>query len=85
MLIDYNLAIVMLPVIMMGSMIGALASITLPTLILQFLLTVLMISLAILTGLKGRQIYQKENLRLAAIKAREMRSSGEEFDEDQFH
>ena len=74
----------MLPVIMMGSMIGAMASITLPTLILQFLLTVLMISLTILTGLKGRQIFQKENLRLAAIKAREMQASGEEFDDEQY-
>lgn len=33
-LIDYDLASIMLPVVMMGSMIGALASITLPNLIL---------------------------------------------------
>lgn len=74
----------MLPVIMMGSMIGALASITLPTLLLQVLLTLLMISLTLLTGYKGRQIFQKENLRLAAIKAREMQASGEEYDEEQY-
>lgn len=74
----------MLPVIMMGSMIGALASITLPTLLLQVLLTLLMISLTLFTGYKGRQIFQKENLRLAAIKAREMQASGEEYDEEQY-
>jgi len=53
-LIDYNLVSIMLPVVMMGSMIGVLASITLPNLILQILLTILMILLTILTGLKGK-------------------------------
>ena len=33
-LIDYDLASIMLPIIMMGSMVGTLASITLPNLIL---------------------------------------------------
>ena len=84
-LIDYDLASIMLPIIMMGSMIGVLASITLPNLVLQVSLTILMIFLAILTGFKGRQIYKKENIRLAVIKAREMQSpGGEDFDEDQF-
>ncbi len=62
----------MLPIIMMGSMIGAMASITLPNLILHILLTILMISLALLTGIKGKQIFDKENIRIAAIKAHEM-------------
>ena len=53
-LIDYDLASIMLPIVMMGSMIGALASITLPNLVLQILLTLLMVSLAVLTGLKGK-------------------------------
>lgn len=70
-LIDYDLASIMLPIVMTGSMVGALASITLPNLVLQILLTIMMISLAILTYLKGRSIYQKENVRLAAIRARE--------------
>lgn len=69
---------------MMGSMIGAMASITLPNLILQILLTILMISLAILTGIKGKQIFDKENIRIAAIKAHEMHLSGEEIDEEQY-
>jgi uncharacterized membrane protein YfcA len=67
-LIDYDLASIMLPMVMMGSMIGALASITLPNLILQILLTLLMISLTALAGLKGKQIYLKENARMQAIK-----------------
>jgi uncharacterized membrane protein YfcA len=62
----------MLPIIMMGSMIGAMASITLPNLILHILLTILMISLALLTGIKGKQIFDKENIRIAAINAHEM-------------
>lgn len=56
-LIDYDLVSIMLPVVMMGSMIGALASITLPNLIMQILLTILMVLLTILAGLKGRQIF----------------------------
>jgi len=83
-LIDYDLASIMLPIVMTGSMIGALASITLPNLILQILLTILMVSLTILTGLKGRSIYQKENMRLAVIRAREMQLSGDEFDEEEY-
>jgi uncharacterized membrane protein YfcA len=71
-LIDYDLASIMLPIIMMGSMVGTLASISLPNLILQILLTLLMISLAVLTGIKGASIYQRENVRLKAIKAREL-------------
>jgi len=68
-LIDYDLASIMLPIVMMGSMIGTLGSITLPNLVLQVLLTILMVSLTILAGMKGKQIYSKENIRLAAIKA----------------
>lgn len=70
-LIDYDLASIMLPIVMTGSMIGALASITLPNLVLQILLTIMMVSLTILTGLKGKSIFQKENVRVAAIRARD--------------
>ena len=79
-MIDYDLASIMLPIIMMGSMVGTLASITLPNLVLQFLLTVLMISLSVLTGLKGAAIYQKENTRLAAMRARDL--PYDEYDEE---
>jgi uncharacterized membrane protein YfcA len=70
----------MLPIIMMGSMVGTLASITLPNLILQILLTILMISLAVLAGMKGAAIYQKENIRLAAMRARDL--PYDEYDEE---
>ena len=57
----------------------------LPNLVLQVSLTILMIFLTILTGFKGRQIYMKENIRLAVIKAIELQiPGGEDFDEDQF-
>lgn len=65
---------------MMGSMVGTLASITLPNLILQILLTILMISLAVLAGMKGAAIYQKENIRLAAMRARDL--PYDEYDEE---
>lgn len=85
-LIDYDLASIMLPIVLAGSMVGALASITLPNLVLQILLTIMMISLAILTFLKGRSIYQKENVRLAAIRAREFQqlSGGDDLDEEEY-
>jgi len=70
----------MLPIIMMGSMVGTLASITLPNLILQILLTILMISLAVLAGMKGAAIYQKGNIRLAAMRARDL--PYDEYDEE---
>lgn len=76
----------MLPMILMGSMIGALGSIMLPNLVLQILLTILLVTLAILTGMKGRIIYQRENIRLQALeRARAVNNnSGEEIDEEQF-
>jgi hypothetical protein len=77
----------MLPMILMGSMIGALGSIMLPNLVLQILLTILLVTLAILTGMKGRIIYQRENIRLQALeRARAVNNnSGEDIDEEQFH
>lgn len=64
----------------MGSMVGTLASITLPNLVLIILLTILMISLAILAGLKGGAIYKKENIRLAALRRRDL--PYDEYDEE---
>ena len=45
--IDYGLAIVMLPTVMMGSFVGAIMSVMLPDLILQILLTLLLAFLTI--------------------------------------
>lgn len=44
-IIDYGLATIMLPAVMMGSMVGVLANVLLPALILQSSLTVLLIFL----------------------------------------
>ena len=45
--IDYGLATIMLPIVMMGSMIGVLANIILPSMLLQIFLTALLILLTI--------------------------------------
>ena len=41
-----------------------------------------MVSLAILTGIKGRAIFKKENVRLAAIRAKGLQI--EDFDEEEY-
>jgi hypothetical protein len=41
-----------------------------------------MISLTILTGIKGRSIYKKENVRLAAMRAKGLQI--EDFDEEEY-
>jgi uncharacterized membrane protein YfcA len=53
-IIDYGLASIMLPAVMMGSMIGVLANVMLPSLVLQTSLTVLLVFLTIQAGLKAR-------------------------------
>lgn len=53
-LIDYGLASIMLPIVMMGSLVGVLANILLPSLILEVSLTALLIILSIQSGLKAR-------------------------------
>ena len=68
-IIDYGLASIMLPAVMMGSMVGVLANVMLPSLVLQSSLTLLLIFLTIQSGLKARQIYNKENTNLAKDKA----------------
>lgn len=56
-IIDYGLATIMLPAVMMGSMLGVLANQTLPAVMLQGSLTVLLFFLSIQAGFKARQIY----------------------------
>ena len=64
-IIDYGLASIMLPAVMMGSMVGVLANVMLPSLVLQTSLALLLIFLTIQSGSKARQIYTKENAKLA--------------------
>jgi hypothetical protein len=66
-LIDYGLATIMLPTVMMGSMIGVLGNIILPSLILQICLTLLLVVMTFKAGLKGYEIFKKENVRIQKI------------------
>ncbi len=52
--IDYGLASIMLPAVMMGSMVGVLANVVLPGVILQASLTGLLIFLSTQAGMKAR-------------------------------
>jgi uncharacterized membrane protein YfcA len=62
--IDYGLATVMLPTVLLGSFLGALVLILVPPLILQVLLTSLLIFLTTQCALKAREIFKKENLKI---------------------
>lgn len=64
-IIDYGLATVMLPVVMMGSMIGVLFNLVLPSLVLQIVLTIVLLLLTIQSLGKANSIYKKENIKLA--------------------
>lgn len=52
--IDYSLATVMLPTVMMGSLIGVLLNVILPAMILQIILSFLLLVLSIQSGFKAR-------------------------------
>jgi hypothetical protein len=67
-IIDYGLASIMLPAVMMGSMVGVLANVMLPSLVLQTSLTFLLIFLTFQSGFKARQIFTKENAKIAKDK-----------------
>ena len=64
-IIDYGLASIMLPAVMMGSMVGVLANVMLPSLVLQTSLAFLLIFLTFQSGFKARQIFTKENAKIA--------------------
>jgi uncharacterized membrane protein YfcA len=68
--IDYGLAIVMLPTVMMGSFIGVIMNAMLPDLILQILLTLLLAFLTFQSSMKAREIFKKENEKIRAKKKR---------------
>lgn len=70
-IIDYGLASIMLPAVMMGSMVGVIANYAFPPLVLQTSLTVLLMFLTYQAGSKCLQIYRKENITFAAIKKKQ--------------
>lgn len=60
--IDYGIANVMLPTVLIGSLVGVFLNIILPALILQICLTLLLVVLSINSGFKAMEIYTKESL-----------------------
>ncbi|CDW79605.1 UNKNOWN [Stylonychia lemnae] len=62
-LIDYNIAIVMLPTVMMGSLTGVFLNIILPAIVLQLILTALLVFLGIQSLMKGKDMYKKETIK----------------------
>ena len=60
--IDYGLATVMFPTVMMGSHIGIQFNVVVPTLYLQIGLTMILVGMAIQSSIKARQIVIRENI-----------------------
>ena len=65
--IDYGLATVMLPTVMLGSLLGVLFNILLPELIILVALTVVLIFLASMIALKLYKVCKRENLHLKEL------------------
>lgn len=61
MVIDYGLATVMLPTVLMGSMVGVMFNVMMPSTYLKSILVILLIILAIQSGIKAYYVYQKES------------------------
>jgi uncharacterized membrane protein YfcA len=57
-LVDYSLANIMLPCVLVGSLFGVFLNLILPALILQVSLSIVLILLAIISGLKAIEIYK---------------------------
>ena len=72
--IDYGMTNVMMPLTLVGAIIGAYVYVSFPTVILQILLTLLLISLTVQSARKAKEIYAKENKLIAKDKER-MKSS----------
>ena len=60
--IDYGLATVMLPTVMMGSYFGVLVNMIVPSLIQHVVLTIMLFILCVQSSLKARQIFNKETV-----------------------
>lgn len=59
--IDYSLANIMLPTVLVGSLVGVFLNLMLPSLVLQICLSVVLTCLALQSGFKAYDIYQKES------------------------
>lgn len=66
--IDYDLAMIMMPTTLAGAQVGAIILVTFPSLIIQIILTIMLAFLAIQSTFKAISITKKENLaRKAAV------------------
>lgn len=63
--IDYGMTNVMMPLILVGSLIGAYVYIAFPDIAIQVILTLLLFVLMLESGRKFREIYRKENAKAA--------------------
>lgn len=59
--IDYNMTNVMMPLTMIGSLIGAFFYLLFPDLVITIILTLLLCVLSLESGRKFLEIYRKEN------------------------
>ena len=59
--LDYGLASVMMPTVLMGSFIGVIFNVMLPDMIIQVILALLLFFLTFQAGTKAMEIYRKEN------------------------
>ena len=65
--IDYGMTNVMMPLTLIGTLIGAFVYITFPDMLIVVILTILLLILSIASASKAVEVYKKES---AAIKAK---------------
>lgn len=58
--IDYSIATIMLPTVLIGSLIGVYLNITFPSPVLLIILTIVLLLLSVQTGIKAYKTYIKE-------------------------
>jgi len=59
--IDYGMTNVMMPLILIGSLIGAYVYVSFPDIVIQIILTILLFVLMLESGRKFRELYKKES------------------------
>lgn len=60
-IIDYNLASIMMPTVIVGSFIGAFLNVIMPSLVITITMCLLHLILSVQSGIKFVHIYKKEN------------------------
>jgi len=78
--IDYGMTNVMMPLILIGSLIGAYVYVAFPDIVIQIILTILLFVLMLESGRKFREIFKKESEALAAkeLEMKEQEHKGED-------